>query len=129
MPIVDPPVEEYLHRVTPSREGVVMEMERLAEERRFPIVGPLVGALAWQIGADAWEALIVFPSTIFAAVRAEPYPLLVQSPWPIVTWMQDFSDLDKGRHAGIMLRRWTLGNLPQITFVAAVTWFPPASST
>ena len=45
MPIVDPTVEDYLHRVAPPREGVVTEMERLAEKRRFPIVGPLVGRL------------------------------------------------------------------------------------
>ena len=55
MDIVAPDIEEYLRRVTPSSEGVLLEMERLAETRRFPIVGPLVGRvlhlLARSIGA------------------------------------------------------------------------------
>ena len=43
MDITTPVIDEYLLRVTPPRDGVVAEMERLGAERRFPIVGPLVG--------------------------------------------------------------------------------------
>jgi predicted O-methyltransferase YrrM len=57
MPIIDPKVEQYMHRVTPQRDPVVAEMEKLAAKRRFPIVGPLVGRLLYQqaraIGARA----------------------------------------------------------------------------
>lgn len=48
MPIVDPLVERYMHDVTPARDPVVAEMEMLASERRFPIVGPLVGRFLYQ---------------------------------------------------------------------------------
>lgn len=43
--IVSAAVERYLERVTPPRDAVLQEMERLAEKRGFPIVGPLVGRL------------------------------------------------------------------------------------
>jgi predicted O-methyltransferase YrrM len=43
--IVNPAIEEYLRQVAPHGEGVPLEMERLADRRRFPIVGPLVGRL------------------------------------------------------------------------------------
>jgi len=59
MPIVDPNVERYMHEVTPQRDPVVADMERLASERRFPIVGPLVGRLLYQ-QARAIEARTVF---------------------------------------------------------------------
>ncbi|HXH29065.1 MAG TPA: O-methyltransferase [Candidatus Polarisedimenticolia bacterium] len=55
MPIVSPAIEEYLLRVTPPGDALLEEMERLAAERRFPIVGPqvgrLLGLLARSIGA------------------------------------------------------------------------------
>jgi predicted O-methyltransferase YrrM len=55
--IVSPAIEEYLARVTPASAGVLLEMERLASVRRFPIVGPLVGGLlsllARAVGARA----------------------------------------------------------------------------
>jgi len=43
--IVHPRIEEYLLRVSPARDPVLAEMENLAAQRGFPIVGPLVGAL------------------------------------------------------------------------------------
>jgi predicted O-methyltransferase YrrM len=53
--IVNPAVEEYLRRLYDDGDPVRREMERLAEARRFPIVGPLVGrslvVLAGSIGA------------------------------------------------------------------------------
>ncbi len=45
MDIVDPEIEAYLSRLSSSRDDILGEMERLAEKRRFPIVGPLVGQL------------------------------------------------------------------------------------
>ncbi len=43
MNIVNPEMEEYLHRILPSPHTVLKEMESLAEKLDFPIVGPLVG--------------------------------------------------------------------------------------
>ena len=54
-PIVDPRIEEYLRRLYDDGDPVRLEMEALGRERRFPIVGPLVGrhlmVLARAIGA------------------------------------------------------------------------------
>jgi predicted O-methyltransferase YrrM len=41
--IVDPGIEDYLRRLYDDGDAVRLEMERLAAERNFPIVGPLVG--------------------------------------------------------------------------------------
>ena len=49
MDIVDPRIELYLQQVTPRRSDVLREMESLAERRRFPIVGPLVGRLLYVL--------------------------------------------------------------------------------
>jgi predicted O-methyltransferase YrrM len=53
--IVNPRIEEYLRRLYDDGDPVRREMEVLARERRFPIVGPLVGrhlvVLARAIGA------------------------------------------------------------------------------
>jgi predicted O-methyltransferase YrrM len=48
MDILQPRLEEYLNRITPIREGVLHEMESLASQRNFPIVGPLVGRILFQ---------------------------------------------------------------------------------
>jgi caffeoyl-CoA O-methyltransferase len=53
--IVNPRIEEYLRRLYHDGDPVRREMEELAQQRRFPIVGPLVGrhlvVLARAIGA------------------------------------------------------------------------------
>ncbi len=49
MDIVHPAIEDYLLSLLPPREPVVAEMEALAEKIRFPIVGPLVGRLLYQL--------------------------------------------------------------------------------
>lgn len=55
MNIVDPGIEGYLRRLYDDGDPVRLEMETLAAERDFPIVGPLVGrhlsVLARAIGA------------------------------------------------------------------------------
>jgi predicted O-methyltransferase YrrM len=43
MEIVHGNIVEYILNVTPERDEVLEEMERLALERSFPIIGPLVG--------------------------------------------------------------------------------------
>jgi len=48
MNIVEPKLETYLHHITPSRHEVLQEMEALADQRGFPIVGPLVGRILYQ---------------------------------------------------------------------------------
>lgn len=42
-------VHSYLEQVTPDRPPVLREMEALAAEKKFPIVGPLVGRLLYQL--------------------------------------------------------------------------------
>lgn len=53
--IVMPHIERYLEGLETTRDEVLLDMERLAAERDFPIVGPLVGRmislLAQSIGA------------------------------------------------------------------------------
>jgi caffeoyl-CoA O-methyltransferase len=43
--IVNPRVEEYLRRLYDDGDAVRHEMEALGKQRKFPIVGPLVGRL------------------------------------------------------------------------------------
>lgn len=45
MPIVNPDIEAYLREQLGSGDPVQARMEAVAEERGFPIVGPLVGRL------------------------------------------------------------------------------------
>jgi predicted O-methyltransferase YrrM len=45
LPIVHPRIEEYLRRIARPRDAVLSDMEELARQRDFPIVGPLVGTL------------------------------------------------------------------------------------
>ena len=49
MPILQPKIEQYLNDLLPERESVVQEMEEYAEANQFPIVGPLVGRLCYQM--------------------------------------------------------------------------------
>lgn len=43
-------IEGYLRRFIPDRDAVLEEMERRAEARHFPIVGPIVGRILAQLG-------------------------------------------------------------------------------
>jgi predicted O-methyltransferase YrrM len=43
-------IENYIRQITPSAHPVLDAMEKLAEERDFPIVGPLVGRILFQLG-------------------------------------------------------------------------------
>jgi predicted O-methyltransferase YrrM len=47
--IVEPAIERYLHRMQLPDDSVLAEMERVGEERGFPIIGPLVGRLCEQV--------------------------------------------------------------------------------
>ena len=38
-------LDAYLNKILPARPPVVLEMEKLAKEKRFPIIGPHVGRL------------------------------------------------------------------------------------
>ncbi len=49
MEIVTAPIEDYLKRITPQEDPILAEMEALAGETDFPIVGPLVGRLLHQL--------------------------------------------------------------------------------
>ncbi len=46
--ITNPRVENYLYAMLPDRSAVLAEIERQADERDIPIVGPAVGRLLYQ---------------------------------------------------------------------------------
>src|SRR5262249_8382323 len=77
MDIVNPAIEAYLRRVAPAGDEVAQEMERLADRRRFPIVGPLVGRLLYllarSIGArEVFECGSGFGYSAYWFARALP---------------------------------------------------------
>ncbi|MGH7889286.1 MAG: O-methyltransferase, partial [Thermodesulfobacteriota bacterium] len=47
--IVNPDIEEYLRGLAPVEDEVLREMEELGRNRDFPIIGPLVGRLLYQL--------------------------------------------------------------------------------
>ena len=57
--ILHPAINEYLLDIIPERDAVLTEMEAYARERRFPIVGPLVGRVLHQL------VLLTNPKRIF----------------------------------------------------------------
>lgn len=59
MDIVHPELDSYLHSITPARHEVLRDMEQLAAERNFPIVGPLVGRILYQYARLARPARIL----------------------------------------------------------------------
>lgn len=48
MEIVNSKLEAYMLEMTPPRHEVLREMEALAAQKNFPIVGPLVGRILYQ---------------------------------------------------------------------------------
>ena len=48
MNILDPSIVRYLHSLTPPRDSTLQEMERIAAEKRFPII-PLRDGVALSI--------------------------------------------------------------------------------
>lgn len=58
-PITDPAVHAFLLAHTPARDPVLREMEAYGRARRFPIVGPAVGALL-EVLARTSHALSVY---------------------------------------------------------------------
>ncbi len=49
MEIVNATIDNYLRSLIPPRDPVLAEMERIGQERGFPIIGPLVGRLLYQL--------------------------------------------------------------------------------
>lgn len=47
--ITETAVEKYLYGLLPPRDEVLVEMERLADRRNIPIVGPAVGRVLYQL--------------------------------------------------------------------------------
>ena len=47
--IVSPEIERYLAELAPTEDPVLREMEQVAAERKFPIIGPQVGRLCWVL--------------------------------------------------------------------------------
>ena len=48
--IIQQDVEDYLSSILPPRDEVLAEMEKTANARDIPIVGPSVGRLLYQLG-------------------------------------------------------------------------------
>ena len=46
--ITNPPVEKYIYDILPERDEVLREMEKQAEKRDIPIVGPAVARVLFQ---------------------------------------------------------------------------------
>ncbi len=59
MKILDPSVETFLHSVVPPPDAVRARMEAYGAEQRFPLIGPLVGSLCYQL------ALAIGARTVF----------------------------------------------------------------
>lgn len=57
--ILHPSINEYLLDIIPERDAVLTEMEAYARERRFPIIGPLVGRVLHQL------VLLTNPKRVF----------------------------------------------------------------
>src|SRR3990172_7234628 len=66
--IINPKIEEYLRNLNPIQDNVLKEMEELGNERGFPIIGPLVGRLLYQL------AIIIGAKR---DIDMEYYPLVV----------------------------------------------------
>lgn len=50
MTLLPEKIERYIRQLSPSAHPVLDAMEKLADERDFPIVGPLVGRALFQLG-------------------------------------------------------------------------------
>ena len=57
--VLHPSIDAYLLEAIPARDEVLAEMEAYARERRFPIVGPLVGRVLHQL------VMLTNPTRIF----------------------------------------------------------------
>jgi len=47
--IVNPEIESYIDRLLPAEDPIIQEMEKLAKEMDFPIIGSQVGRFLYQI--------------------------------------------------------------------------------
>jgi caffeoyl-CoA O-methyltransferase len=45
----EPAVEKYMYGILPRRDSVLAEMERLAQQRDIPIIGPAVGRMIYLL--------------------------------------------------------------------------------
>jgi predicted O-methyltransferase YrrM len=57
--ILAPAINAYLHDLLPQSDSVLSEMERIGQEKGFPIIGPLVGRLLCQL-AQLTQARRIF---------------------------------------------------------------------
>ena len=59
MDIVDPAIERYLRELSSGDDPILGEMELLAAERSFPIIGPLVGNLLFVLARAAGAKRVI----------------------------------------------------------------------
>ena len=67
-------------------------------------------------GSEAWEDIIVFPSTTFLALGRETFPPLLPPLHRFLDWFQEPSDLRKARDAFNYLSSWILYYWPVLAF-------------
>ncbi|MFN7966765.1 MAG: O-methyltransferase [Acidobacteriota bacterium] len=48
-PLLNPQIHDYLTQWVPARDAIASEMEAIAAQRNFPIIGPLVGQLLFTL--------------------------------------------------------------------------------
>jgi caffeoyl-CoA O-methyltransferase len=48
MNFLTPGIQDYLNNITPERDKVLQDMEAYAQEKNFPIIGPLVGRVLYS---------------------------------------------------------------------------------
>jgi predicted O-methyltransferase YrrM len=47
--LMDPRITQHIEQLVPQRPDVLVEMEKIAAEKDFPIIGPAVGQLCYQL--------------------------------------------------------------------------------
>ncbi|MFH1686939.1 MAG: O-methyltransferase [bacterium] len=89
-------VHELLHQLTPARPVVMQAMEAHAREQRFPIVGPLVGRLLYQL-ARMIDARKIFELGSGFGYSAYWFSLAVQEKGRITLTDGDENNLNAAR--------------------------------
>lgn len=79
-------------------------------------VAPLALWTAWSAGVDAWNALVVFPVTLFSKVRGDQFPPLIPDVGPVYTWLSDLTNVRRALAASASLESWVVLNAPRVTF-------------
>lgn len=110
------------NEVPPSRRKALREALAVGGTAAG-VVALFAAGLALLSGRDALVDLVLFPLGDFRIVRSEAYPSL----WPnlplVTKYLEDTSNLARGRDAVEALSEWMLGNAPQAAFLCVLFVF------